>query len=123
MKYGYFNSYITDIGENVPAEVNELKEYADLIRLETLSSRPLLNDLIDHLQPGDKVYVHSFARFCSGLRDLTCLFTEIVTEKGADLISLHDDFDSSTEKGKIAMDVYERALKLNCADPIYGFYH
>ena len=44
-------------------------------------------------------------------------------EREAEVISLHDDFDSRTEKGRISQEVYRRAIPLSSADPSYGFYH
>ena len=76
--------------------------------------------MVEKLQPGDTVYVYSFLRFASGLKDLNNLLDIIVDEKKVNVISLHDDFDSSTEKGKIAKDVYKHAVPLINADPSYG---
>ena len=78
--------------------------------------------MVEKLQPGDTVYVYSFLRFARGLKDLNNLLDIIVDEKKANVISLHDDFDSSTEKGKIAKDVYKHAVPLINADPSYVFY-
>lgn len=123
MNYGYFNAFITDIGEDVPTKAEELHQYADDVRIETISARPLLNDLIDNvIKPGDKIYVYSFSRFCSGLSDLDSLLAEIIDEKQAVLISLHDDFDSSTEAGKGARKAFHQAVSLITADPSHGFY-
>lgn len=122
MKYGYFNCFITKIHEDVAAQVEELRTYAEELRVDTLASRPHLKEITDKLQPGDTLYIHSFARFCSGLSDLVNLLEIIIDDRKAQLISLHDDFDSSTEKGKIAKEVYTRAVPLTNADPNYGFY-
>lgn len=122
MNYGYFNCFITKVNEAVVEQVEELKKYADEVQVETLASRPFLKEIIDKMQPGDKLYVHSFARFCSGLTDLVNLMEMIIDDKQAHLISLTDDFDSTTEKGMIAKEVYARAIPLTKADPNYGFY-
>lgn len=122
MNYGYFNAFITKIGENAAAEAEELRQYAEDVRIETLSRRPFLDELIDTIQAGDKLYIYSFGRFCSGLRDLDELLTRIVDEKQAVLISLHDDFDSSTEAGKGARKAFSQAVGLITADPSHGFY-
>lgn len=122
MTYGYINGFITNIGEDVPSHVDELKKYAEEIFIDSLSSRMYLNELINKLQPGDTVYVYSFLRFSSGLKDLVNLLEIIIDEKKANLISLHDDFNSSTEKGLIAKETYRRAVPLMNADPTYGFY-
>ena len=122
MTYGYLNGFITNIGESIPSHVDELKKYAEEIYIDSLSSRIYLKELIDKLQPGDTVYVYSFLRFSSGLKDLCNLLDIIIDEKKAAVISLHDDFDSTTEKGKFAKETYKRAVPLMNADPTYGFY-
>ncbi|SHI86272.1 recombinase family protein [Parasporobacterium paucivorans] len=117
MKYAYLNTFVTSQGEDVQGELNELLAYAPEIQIETMyTTRKQLNAILDMLQPGDTLYVHSFARFCRGLKDLVYLSEIIIDEKGAALISLHDDFDSTTEKGKIAKDVYARAIPLLISD-------
>lgn len=123
MNYGYFNAYITDIGEDVQQKVDVIRECTENIFIDSLSYRPELNDLIENiLKPGDKLYVYSFTRFCSGLRDLDALLTEIVDEKQAVLISITDEFDSSTEEGKGGRKAFNQAVTLINADPNYGFY-
>ncbi len=122
MTYGYFNGFITNIGEDVATKVDELKPFAEVILVESLSSRISLYEILDNLQPGDIVYVYSFLRFSSGLRDLVALMETIIDEKGAHLVSLHDDFDSRTDEGKIARKTYINAVPLINADPTYGFF-
>lgn len=122
MKYGYFNAFITDIQESVPEKTNELKAFASEIIIDTLAARENLLELLGKLKAGDVIYVHNFTRFCSGLRDLVDLLHIIVNEKNAVLISLHDDFDSSTPEGKSKISAFETAVPLINADPNYGFY-
>ncbi len=122
MTYGYYNGFITDIGEDVPSGIEALKKYADVIEIESLSSRICLAGILERLQPDDILYVYSFLRFCSGLRDLCGLLEVIIDEKGAHVISLTDDFDSRTEAGRAAKAAYKNALRLINADPSYGFF-
>ncbi|MCC8028432.1 MAG: recombinase family protein [Lachnospiraceae bacterium] len=122
MTYGYFNGYITNIGEDVSTKVDELRPFAEVILVESLSSRLSLYEILDNLQPGDIVYVYSFLRFSSGLKDLVTLMETIIDEKRAHLVSLHDDFDSRTDEGKIARKTYINAVPLITADPSYGFF-
>jgi hypothetical protein len=117
MNYGYLNTFVTSIDEDVSREINELLKYSSDVKVETLyTKRIYLDEIINNLQPGDNLYVYSFPRFCRGIEDLVELFRIIIDEKKANIISLHDDFDSSTEKGKIAKDVYARALPLLISD-------
>ena len=122
MIYGYFNAFITNIGEDVATKVDELKKVADVILVESLSTRLSLYEILDKLEPGDELYVYSFLRFSSGLRDLVNLMEVIIDEKRARLVSLHDDFDSNTPEGKIRRSTYINAVPLITADPTYGFF-
>ena len=47
MKYGYYNYYITDIGEDVSAITKELETYADKVVVESLSYAPGYFELLD----------------------------------------------------------------------------
>lgn len=125
MNYGYINTFITSIGEDVEGEIAALKAAgAEEVANDVLSYRPELNDLIDNkLKAGDTLYVYSFKRFSSGLRDLSRLLKEIVDEKQVRVVSLKDDFDTDTEAGKGALNAYHIAAKLTYeADPNFGFY-
>lgn len=117
MNYAYLNTFVTSIDEDIPGEINELHEFGSEVKVETLyTKRIYLDEIIDNLEPGDNLYIYSFKRFCRGLKDLVELSNIIIDEKKANLISLHDDFDSSTEKGLIAKDTYARALPLLVSD-------
>lgn len=122
MNYGYFNAFITMIGEDVPEKTEELQKYADEIVTDYLSYRPELNKLLDKLTADDTIYISSFNRFASGLRDLDGLLTEILDEVGANVICLEDDIDFSTDFGKGARKGLSAATPLINADPIYGFF-
>lgn len=122
MKYGYFNAFITNIDEDVQEKVAALEKVSDEIVIDYLSYRPALNDLIEKLTADDTIYIFSFNRFASGLRDLNLLLGEIIDEKGANIICLEDGFDFSTEAGKGAKKAFSAAVPLINADPLTGFY-
>ena len=125
MNYGYINTFITSICEDVPAEIQALYDAgAEEVFNEVLSNRPLLNDLIDNkLKAGDTLYVYSIKRFSSGIRDFSRLAKEIVDEKQVRLVSLKDNFDSDLDTGKAALYAYHNAARLTFeADPNYGLY-
>ena len=50
MKYGYYNYYITDIGEDVSAITKELETYADKVVVESLSYAPRYFELLDEVK-------------------------------------------------------------------------
>lgn len=122
MNYGYFNAFITMIGEEVPDKIAALEQYADDITIDYLSYRPALNDLLDRLTADDTIYICSFNRFASGLKDLDLLLGEVIDGIGANVISLEDDVDFSTEIGKGVKKGIHAAVPLINADPLTGFY-
>ena len=122
MNYGYFNAFITNIGEEVPEKVESLHKYADEVIVDYLSYRPELNKLVEKLGAGDTLYICSFNRFASGIRDLDTLLTEIVDEIGANIVCLEEGFDFSTPEGKGARKAFAAAVPLINADPLTGFF-
>ncbi|MBQ9022864.1 MAG: recombinase family protein [Eubacterium sp.] len=122
MNYGYFNAFITNIGEEVPDKVEALQEKADEVIVDYLSSRPALNELIEKLTADDTIYICSFNRFASGIRDLDTLLTEIIDEIGANIVCLEEGFDFSTDEGKGARKAFAAAVPLINADPLTGFF-
>ena len=122
MKYGYFNAFITMIGEDVPETVARIEKVADEVIVDYLSYRPELNNILEKLTADDTIVIDSFNRFASGLRDLDALLTEIIDEKKANIICLADDIDFSTETGKGVRKGITAALPLITADPLTGFY-
>ncbi len=122
MNYGYFNAFITNIGEEVPDKIEMLQEKADEVIVDYLSSRPALNDLIEKLTADDTIYICSFNRFASGIRDLDALLSEIIDEIGANIVCLEEGFDFSTAEGKGARKAFAAAVSLTNADPLTGFY-
>lgn len=122
MNYGYFNAFITNIGEEVPDKIEMLQEKADEVIVDYLSSRPALNDLIEKLTADDTIYICSFNRFASGIRDLDALLSEIIDEIGANIVCLEEGFDFLTAEGKGARKAFAAAVSLTNADPLTGFY-
>lgn len=122
MNYGYFNAFITNIGEEVPDKIEMLQEKADEVIVDYLSSRPALNDLIEKLTADDTIYICSFNRFASGIRDLDALLSEIIDEIGANIVCLEEGFDFSTAEGKGARKAFAAAVPLVNADPLAGFF-
>lgn len=123
MRYGYLNAYITDVDEDVAGEIKMIREHVDDLKVDVLSYRPILNELIDMvLKEGDCLYIYSFRRFCSGLTDLDCLLTEIYDEMHVDVVSIADDFDTRTPEGKGFRRGIEQAVRLCASDPNYGLY-
>lgn len=65
-------------------------------------NRPKLQEMIRFVRKGDTVYVLDFSRLARSTSDLLNIVKEI-EEKGADIISLKENFDTSTPTGKLMM--------------------
>ena len=65
-------------------------------------NRPKLQELIRYVRKGDTVYVLDFSRLARSTSDLLNIVKKI-EEKGAHIISLKENFDTSTPTGKLMM--------------------
>ncbi|EAD6209101.1 recombinase family protein [Listeria monocytogenes] len=72
----------------------------------TKSDRPELNRLKDKLRPGDIVVVESFSRLGRSTKDLIELVTYF-EERTIKLISVKENFDTTTPQGKLMMTVFQ----------------
>ncbi len=72
----------------------------------TKANRPELNRLKDKLRPGDIVVVESFSRLGRSTKDLIDL-VNYFEEHDVKLISLKENFDTSTPQGRLMMTVFQ----------------
>lgn len=72
----------------------------------TKSSRPQLDRLKDKLRPGDTVIVESFSRLGRSTKDLIEL-VNYFEEQGVKLVSLKENFDTTTPQGRLMMTVFQ----------------
>ncbi|WP_026585293.1 recombinase family protein [Bacillus sp. J33] len=72
----------------------------------TKANRPELNRLKDKLRPGDTVVVESFSRLGRSTKDLIDL-VNYFEEHDIKLISLKENFDTSTPQGRLMMTVFQ----------------
>ncbi|WP_082860508.1 recombinase family protein [Domibacillus aminovorans] len=72
----------------------------------TKSDRPELNRLKDKLRPGDSIVVESFSRLGRSKKDLIDL-VNYFEEIDVKLISIKENFDTSTPQGKLMMTVFQ----------------
>jgi DNA invertase Pin-like site-specific DNA recombinase len=72
----------------------------------TKSDRPELNRLKDKLRPGDSIVVESFSRLGRSTKDLIDL-VNYFEEIDVKLISIKENFDTSTPQGKLMMTVFQ----------------
>ena len=72
----------------------------------TKADRPQLNRLKDKIRPGDTVIVESFSRLGRSTKDLIDLVTYF-EEHQVKLVSLKENFDTSTPHGRLMMTVFQ----------------
>lgn len=72
----------------------------------TKANRPQLNRLKDKLRPGDTVIVESFSRLGRSTKDLIDL-VNYFEEHEVKLVSLKENFDTSTPHGRLMMTVFQ----------------
>ena len=72
----------------------------------TKKDRPQLNQLKEVIREGDVVIVESFSRLGRSTKDLIEL-VEYFENKGVKLISLKEQFDTTTPQGKLMLSVFQ----------------
>lgn len=68
------------------------------------TDRPELQKMLDYVREGDVVYIHDFSRIARNLKDLLNL-VDYLSEKKVKLISIHENFDTSTPTGKLMIQM------------------
>lgn len=109
MRFGYARVSTKD--QNLDRQIDLLQQYeCDEIIYEkitgTRKSRPQLDRLRDKLREGDTVIVESFSRLGRSTRDLIELVEEF-EQKGVKIISIKENFDTTTPQGKLMMTVFQ----------------
>lgn len=107
--YGY--ARVSTRQQELNRQLDLLKQYnCQEILTEKLSGtktdRPELNRLKDKLRPGDMVIVESFSRLGRSTKDLIELVAYF-EEREIKLLSIKENFDTSTPQGKLMMTVFQ----------------
>ena len=109
MKIGYVR--VSTVEQHEERQIIELKEKANVERIykDKLSGknteRPQLRAMIDFAREGDTIYVSEFSRLARSTKDLLDIIQDL-REKGVQVISLKENFDTSTPAGELAMTVF-----------------
>lgn len=96
---------VSTVDQNEERQVKALKEKnIDKWYIEKVSAkdtnRPKLQEMLDYVRQGDKVYIKDFSRLARSTKDLLDILEQL-EEKGVSLISLNEDLDTSTSTGKL----------------------
>jgi DNA invertase Pin-like site-specific DNA recombinase len=107
--YGY--ARVSTINQNNDRQTDELTAYpCDELLTEkytgTKAIRPELNRLKDKVREGDTVVVESWSRLGRSMKDLIEL-VEWFMNHGVKLVSIKENFDTSTPQGRLMMKVFQ----------------
>ncbi len=109
MKIGYVRvSTLEQHEERQQVELTE-KAHVKKIFLDKLSGkdtkRPQLQAMLEFAREGDTVYVSEFSRLARSTKDLLDIVHQL-KEKRVQVISLKENFDTSTPAGELAMTMF-----------------
>lgn len=102
MIFGY--ARVSTQEQNLNLQIDSLNKYGcDQIFQEKATGanteRPELNELLKRLRQGDKVVIYKLDRISRSTKHLIEL-SEMLNDKGVDLVSLQDSIDTSTSMGR-----------------------
>lgn len=109
MKIGYVR--VSTVEQHEERQEIALKEQAGVERIYTdklsgkNTDRPQLKKMIDFAREGDIVYVSEFSRLARSTKDLLDIVQEL-KNKHVQVISLKENFDTSTPAGELAMTLF-----------------
>ena len=66
------------------------------------TNRPELKAMLDFAREGDTIYIHDFSRIARNTRDLLDIAEDLQRRK-IQLVSLHENIDTSTPSGKLML--------------------
>ena len=75
------------------------------------TDRPQLQAMLSYLREGDTLYVESFSRLARSTRDLLNIVAAL-TEKGVSFVSLKEDVDTTTSRGKFMLTVFSAMYEI-----------
>lgn len=114
MKIGYAREGLEE--NNLEEQVEKLKTLGvEKIYKETRSGqnmqRHYMNQMFMELQAGDTLYITDLFRISRDLHDITTIVEEL-TKREVTIISLRENFNTNTERGKDMMDAFRAVLKV-----------
>ncbi|CAM3372874.1 recombinase family protein [Vagococcus fessus] len=111
MNYIYGYARVSTKSQDLNRQLEILSHYqCDQILTEkisgTKSNRPELTKLKDSVRSGDSVVIESWSRLGRSTRDLIEL-VDFFSEKGVQVISVKENFDTTTPQGKLMLTVFQ----------------
>lgn len=108
MRVGYARVSTKD--PSLDLQIDALKKAkCDRIFKEIVSgaktARPVLDDLLSRLRPGDILVIWKLDRLGRSLKHLVTLTNELM-ERRIDLVSLNDPIDTTTAQGKLVFNIF-----------------
>ena len=108
MRIGY--ARVSTIEQHEERQLQALKEIGcERTYLDKLSGknteRPQLKLMIDFAREGDTIYVSEFSRLARSTKDLLDIMQKL-KDKGVQVISLKENFDTTTPAGELAMTLF-----------------
>ena len=107
MKVAYIRVSTTD--QNTARQEEALKPYGiEKYFIEKVSGkdmkRPKLQEMLDFVREGDIIYCIDFSRLARSTQDLLSI-VELLQNKGVNLVSLKENFDTSTPQGRLMLTI------------------
>lgn len=98
---------VSTVEQNEARQVEALQKYnIDKWFTEKVSGknadRPQLQAMLDYVREGDTIHIHDFSRLARNAKDLLEI-VELLEKKGVNLVSNHENIDSSTPSGKLML--------------------
>ncbi|MDC9598579.1 recombinase family protein [Xenorhabdus anantnagensis] len=108
MKFGY--ARISTHEQNAGLQLDQLRQAGcEEIFCETASgikaARPVLEQLLSKMRPGDVIVIWKLDRLGRSLRHLIELVNQLM-EKGIGLKSLHDPVDTTNAQGRLVFNIF-----------------
>ena len=109
MRVGYIR--VSTIEQNEARQIKDLKENAQVekVFMDKLSgkdtNRPALKELIEYVRENDIVVISEYSRLARNTKDLLEII-ETLNAKGVGVISLKENFDTTTPQGKFMLTVF-----------------
>ena len=108
MRVGY--ARVSTRQQNVELQVDALKQAQCEQIFEEVASgantaRPVLDDLLSRLRPGDVLVIWKLDRLGRSLKHLVTLTSELL-ERQIGLVSLNDPIDTTTAQGRLVFNIF-----------------